>query len=195
MLLTGSRRIILIAIVLLLVIYYIGRVTKVDDNNRSSSMLYKVRAYVTSREDAQLLLKVGRRTGFKGSVSKGKGTIKKFKGYIVAQDFARNDPEYIQYIAEFLANEGIENQVEDHPDGKTVTIRARQFFSDEDSAQKLAGTLQKKSFVTFKVMKYMDEVPYKAYIVVFQNIDTKEKAEKLKVEIEKICSEVELISY
>jgi len=159
-------------------------------------VLYKVRAYSTSKNKAEEALKAGEELGLKGTRSSCKRDINKFMGYIVAQDFSsKTTGKKVGDISDLLKSRGHKSRILTDKKEKVLTIQVGGHFSSRKKAQEIAKDVYRLSTVSFDVRKNYKRVKYKAFVVVFSNIREREIAQKLKKQLNVLTSDVELITY
>jgi len=191
------RVLMLLCLVGIFVFYYLWKVSyPPTDKNIVPRALYKVRAYTTSKEEVMKIKKVAKDIGVKGSVYKDVRKVKKFLGYVVYQDFSTKEGiEKIEYIRDFLEANGYVPRIEEDKKKSCVRVQVGRIYSTKDKALHVAKKIKERSLVPFKVEKFFKDTPYKAFVVVFSNIRHRDVAIKLKKELSKITSDVEMISY
>lgn len=184
------------SLVLVFVFFWLWNISQPLVENEEPKIFYKVRAYTTSRDQAVEIKKLGQQFDLQGSLSKNLRKTKKFMGYVVTQDFLKSkSSNSAQYVNEYLKSEGYKTTVMPGSDPQTIRIRVGETYPSPEEAQKVADSIYKLATVTFEVKEYYKEVFYRTFVVVFQNIENKETAQKLKDEIEVITSDVEMVSY
>jgi hypothetical protein len=195
---TGIRRTALISVIVLwFTCFWLAKVSSPSPEIiNKPQLLYKVRAYLKSQEDAEKVKAIGQNFTLNGTISRDIRTIKKFMGYVVIQDFADlRGSERIGYICEYLESKSYPAQVlEERPDG-TVIVQIGDIYPDEEKAREVAEEVFTQTSNRFYVERYFKDTPYKAFVVVFQDISCKKTAEELKQNIEIITADTELVSY
>ncbi len=179
------------------IFYHLWKVSYPPANKRiAPRVLYKVRAYTTSKEEVTKIKKIAKDMGVKGSVCKGVRKVKKFLGYVVYQDFSTEEGiEKIEYIRDFLEANGYVPRIEEDKKKSCVRVQVGKVYSTKDKALHVAKNIKERSLVPFKVEKFFKDTPYKAFVIVFSNIRCRDVAVKLKDKLSKITSDVEMISY
>jgi len=190
-----------ISIIIVLVLWIAGlclflRTKNTGEHNKKKTVLFKVKAFCTSRAVAEKSLGEAKKMRFKGNVQKVTRKTRKFMGYIVIQDFStRTTEKKVQDIIDFLGSHGFKTRVISDSPGKKVTIRVGNYYPDAEKAQKLADKVYESSGVSFDVRKYFKNVSYKTFLVSVPGIREKEKANKLSRKFQILTSDVETVMY
>jgi multidrug efflux pump subunit AcrB len=160
------------------------------------ALTYKVRAYTSSKKAATNITRLGKTLGYKSKTVKTDRVVEKYMGFTVSQDIADDlKGDKLGYIRDFLESRGYKSVVEEDREKRKKTIRLVQYFSDEESALRVAGNLKKLTTASFDVKKYSKKVTYKSFEIVFANIKDKEKAVTLQQEIKQFTPDAEIVSY
>ncbi len=158
-------------------------------------VLYKVRAFTQSRADAENLVPLGEAREVKSYTTETNRTIRKFMGFRVIQQFkVDEDSPHGGYIRDFLVSRGFEVTIVNR-DRDSLTLQVGGACPRQELAEDLAQKVYENTGVSFEVEKYFKETPYRAFTVIFDEIDSRQTAEELRSLAEEVTSEVELVSY
>jgi hypothetical protein len=194
----GIRRVALVFVVILwLICFWLAKVSSPSSEVLNKpQLLYKIRAYLKQQEDTEKVLSIGQKFGLDGSVTRDSRNIRKFMGYVVVQSFTETKgTDRIGYICEFLESKNFKARILEKRKDGTVVIKVGDVYSDEIKASDLADEIYKQTSTRFDVERYYKNTPYKAFVVVFQDISCKKTAEALKQQVEIITSDTEMVSY
>jgi hypothetical protein len=159
-------------------------------------LLYKVRAYSKTVDEAEKIKTIGQKFGLRGNTEKSTRTISKFMGYIVVQDFITGkESEKVRYICEYLESKNYNTEVLEGSKEGSVSIRVGDIYPDERVALETVKEISEQINIKFDVKKYSRNTKYTTFVVVFSDIDSKQTAEDLKKNVETITSDTEMVSY